>query len=88
MHAFIVLGPNRLEKRVLVPTSGQKSHHAFRAEFRSPFLRQYERRSEIQKTTEKIIGQSKMSNHKLRVAAMDTSEKNEPGWRPDQTATV
>lgn len=87
-HALIVLGPNPLENWVLVPTSGEKSHHAFRAELRSPLLRQDEGKSGIQKTTEKIISQSKMSNHKLRVAAMDTSEKNEPGWSRDQTATV
>ena len=71
MHALIVLGPNPLENWVLVPTSGEKSHHAFRAELRSPLLRQDEGKSGIQKTTEKIISQRKMSNHKLRVAAMD-----------------
>ena len=74
-----VLRRNPLENRVIVLTSGQKSHHALRAKLwlllgvlirasRRRLFRQNKRKSGNAETTEKKnIGQSKLSNHKLRL---------------------
>ena len=79
----MILRRNPLENRVIVPTSGQKSHHALREIYgaarrfdmasRRRLSRQDKRKTGNTETTEKNIGQRKLSNHKLRV--VDTFQK-------------
>ena len=67
-----------LENRATVLTSGEKSHHPLRAKLWLPlgfliwlrdegFVVKTKERVEIQKQLKKNIGQSKLSNHKLRI---------------------
>ena len=73
-----VLRRNPLENRVIVLTSEQKSHHALRAKLRlllgvliwlrdEGFFVKTKEKVEMQKQLKKNIGQSKLSNHKLRL---------------------